>query len=209
MQLVLSGKRVIAHGGEYLPTGGTVINLDTGVVYQNATVAECDNCPSDIGEVGYEYHAGEFIPCAPFGKGDGNIAVLCGEDCKVIKDSGLSLSDVKKIFYTTYNGAGHSSCSVTCGFKPKFIVIRGYKPEVNDGFAQYECVISTEINELTVLDYTRSRTLSIGGSYIGSVECKINETGANWYDLEDYVPSKNPLVAMNQSGVYYSVLVIG
>ena len=69
--------------------GGTVINTNTGRVYQNATVVECDGCPSDIGEVGYEYHAGQFIPCAPFGKGDGNLAVVCGEDCKSIKDSGI------------------------------------------------------------------------------------------------------------------------
>lgn len=92
MQLVVSGNRIMAHGEGFLAMGGTVINTDTGRVYQNATVVECDGCPSDIDKVGYEYHAGQFVPCAPFGAGDGTVAVLCGEDCKSIKDSGVSIT---------------------------------------------------------------------------------------------------------------------
>ena len=90
MQLVLSNNRVLAHGENFISMGGTVINTETNKVYQNATVAECDGCPSDIGVVGYEYHAGEFVPCAPFGKGKGNIAVYC-DDCKTPRDSGMSV----------------------------------------------------------------------------------------------------------------------
>lgn len=91
MQLVVSGNRILAHGEGFLAMGGTVINTNTGRAYQNATVVECDGCPSDIDKVGYEYHAGQFVPCAPFGVGDGNLAVVCGFDCKSIKDSGLPL----------------------------------------------------------------------------------------------------------------------
>lgn len=94
MQLVVSGNRILAHGENFLAMGGTVINNETGKAYQNATVVECENCPSDIGEVGYEYHAGAFVPCAPYGKGDGNLAVVCGEDCKAVKDSNLPLSGI-------------------------------------------------------------------------------------------------------------------
>lgn len=94
MQLVLSNNRVIAHGENFLTMGGTVINTVTGVKYENATVAECEGCPSDIDSVGYEYHAGQFIPCAPYGKGYGNIAVLCDRDCKAIKDSGICIQDL-------------------------------------------------------------------------------------------------------------------
>lgn len=94
MQLVLSNNRVIAHGENFLSMGGTVINTVTGAKYENATVAECEGCPSDIDSVGYEYHAGQFIPCAPYGKGYGNIAVLCDRYCKAIKDSGISLQDL-------------------------------------------------------------------------------------------------------------------
>lgn len=95
MQIVLIGNRVVAHGEDcFLCMGGTVICEETGKAYPNATVAEVDAIPVDIGKVGYEYHAGVFVPCAPFGVGDGNLAVVCGEDCKVIKDSGKPVGDV-------------------------------------------------------------------------------------------------------------------
>lgn len=92
MQLVLSNNRVLAHGENFISMGGTVINTETNKVYQNATVAECDGCPSDINKVGYEYHAGRFVPCAPFGVGPGNVAVYCDE-CKTPRDSGKSIDD--------------------------------------------------------------------------------------------------------------------
>lgn len=94
MQLVVSGNRILAHGEGFLAMGGTVINNDTGRVWQNATVVECDCCPLDIDSVGYEYHAGRFVPCAPYGSGTGNLAVVCNDDCKSIKDSGLHITDL-------------------------------------------------------------------------------------------------------------------
>lgn len=94
MQLVVSGNRILAHGEGFLSMGGTVINSDTGGVWQNATVVECDCCPTDIDSVGYEYHAGQFVPCAPYGKGKGNLAVVCNDDCKSIKDSGWHITDL-------------------------------------------------------------------------------------------------------------------
>ena len=97
MQLVLSNNRVVAHGENFIALGGTVINTGTGKKYENATVAECDGCPSDIDTVGYEYHAGVFVPCAPYGKGNGNIMVACQEDCGTPKDSGIPLSYIGTI----------------------------------------------------------------------------------------------------------------
>lgn len=95
MQIVLSGNRVIAHGEDcFLSMGGTVVCNDTGRSYQNATVAEVDAVPADIDSVGYEYRAGHFVPCAPYGKGKGNLAVLCDGDCKAIKDSGWHMNDL-------------------------------------------------------------------------------------------------------------------
>lgn len=95
-QLVVSGNRILAHGEDcFLAMGGTVICTKTGKSYPNATVVNCEaELPADIGEVGYEYHAGAFVPCAPYGKGDGNLAVVCGEDCKAIKDSNMPLSGI-------------------------------------------------------------------------------------------------------------------
>lgn len=94
MQLVLSNNRIIAHGEGFRAMGGVVINAETGAKYDNATIAECEGgCPSDINKVGYEYHAGRFVPCAPFGTGTGNIAVYC-DDCKTPRDSGIHIDVV-------------------------------------------------------------------------------------------------------------------
>ncbi len=99
MQLVLSNNRVLAYGENcFLCMGGTVICESTRRVYQNATVTETNEpLPTDIDKVGYEYHAGQFVPCAPYGVGDGNVAVVCNEDCKVIKDSGILFSKLLKM----------------------------------------------------------------------------------------------------------------
>lgn len=94
MQLVLSNNRVLAYGENcFLAMGGTVICEETGKAYQNATVAETDTpIPSDIDTVGYEYHAGVFVPCAPYGMGAGNLMVAC-EDCGTPKSSPITASE--------------------------------------------------------------------------------------------------------------------
>lgn len=98
MQLVLSNNRVIAHGENFLAMGGVVINTETGARFENATVAECNGCPSDIDKVGYEYHAGEFVPCAPFSKGNNNgyFMEVC-ESCAVPRSSGIPIKGGLKL----------------------------------------------------------------------------------------------------------------
>lgn len=99
MQLVLSGNRVIAHGENFLSMGGTVVNTETGACYQNATVAECDGCPADIDSAGYEYHAGVFVPVAPYGTAeDGHLMVAC--DCGTPKRAPLLFSEVLALVNT-------------------------------------------------------------------------------------------------------------
>ena len=93
MQIVLCNNRILAHGENFLAMGGVVINTETGAKYENATVAECEGCPSDINEVGYEYHAGVFVPCAPYGKGNNNgyfMEVCTG--CAAPKNSGIPIT---------------------------------------------------------------------------------------------------------------------
>ena len=92
MQLVLSSNRIIAHGENFLSMGGVVINTVTGAKYENATIAECNGCPSDIDKVGYEYHAGVFVPCAPFGVGNNNgyFMEVC-ETCATPRSSGIPI----------------------------------------------------------------------------------------------------------------------
>lgn len=98
MQLVLSNNRIIAHGENFLSMGGVVINTETGAKYENATVAECEGCPSDINEVGYEYHAGVFVPCAPYGKGNNNgyFMEVC-ETCATPRSSGIPVKGGLKL----------------------------------------------------------------------------------------------------------------
>lgn len=107
MQLVLSKNRIIAHGENFLSMGGVVINTETGAKYENATVAECEGCPSDIDKVGYEYHAGVFVPCAPFGVGNNNgyFMEVC-KDCATPRNSGLPIKDIK------WSTVGSVSCFI-------------------------------------------------------------------------------------------------
>ena len=156
-QLVLSGNRVIAHGEDcFLSMGGTVICPESGRVYQNATVAECDNYPSDIGEVGYEYHAGEFIPCAPFGKGGGNVAVLCPNDCKSIKDSGKSAEHLGDIEVIEYPGTGNNSCSITSNIEPLYAIIHKEDRKQQGKTFRYEYAIITPYYGVSFCQYSES-----------------------------------------------------
>ena len=73
--------------------GGVVINTETGARHENATLAECSDCPSDLGTVGYEYHAGVFKPCAPYGKSSrGSVMVACHE-CATPRRSEVSIEN--------------------------------------------------------------------------------------------------------------------
>lgn len=123
MQLVLSNNRVLSHGGNYLAMEGVVINIETGERYERATLAECDNCPSDIDKVGYEYHAGTFVPCAPFGVGDGNVLVACHKDCKSLKDSGVPFGRMGQVVETSYEGSGGDTIELTFDAIPVIVFI--------------------------------------------------------------------------------------
>lgn len=107
-QLVVSGNRILGHGKDcFLSMGGTVTCENTGSVYQNATIVTHEGeIPADIDRVGYEYHSGVFVPCAPFGTGNGNVAVFCGDDCKALKDSGVPFNQICQIEHQTYIGNG-------------------------------------------------------------------------------------------------------
>jgi hypothetical protein len=140
--------------------GGTVINTETNRVYQNATIAKCESCPSDIDEVGYEYHAGVFVPCAPYGKAeDGNILVAC-EDCATPKSSGLKISELAqgdcKIQCGTFTGIRISgtttyvTATLTFNFVPKMIVIA--RPTSSSGEASTVVLV----NGQTTVFYMRN-----------------------------------------------------
>lgn len=92
VQIVISGNRVIAHGTGFSVSGNTVENKSTGKVYDNATIATVESVPGDINSVGYEYHAGRFVPCAPYGKGDNNgyFMEVC-TSCATPRSSGIPI----------------------------------------------------------------------------------------------------------------------
>lgn len=96
VQIVISGNRVIAHGTGFSVSGNTVENESTGKVYENATIATVESVPDDIDSAGYEYHAGRFVPCAPYGPGDKNgyVMEVCPE-CATPRNSGIPMSVLK------------------------------------------------------------------------------------------------------------------
>lgn len=124
-QLVVRGNRILAHGfNRYISVNGTVIDTDSGKVYANSTVVECKEClPADIDSIGYEYHSGVFVPCAPYGEGTGTIAVLSSDMCKTIVDSGILVTNVGKSENGTYKGNGNSTKNLTFSFLPKVLLI--------------------------------------------------------------------------------------
>lgn len=127
-QIVISGHRILAHGEDcFLAMGGVVICQNTGRIFQNATVANVDEIPADIDAVGYEFRAGKFVPCAPYGIGNGNIAVLCPDSCKALKDSGIPLDGITHHEVIKYTGAGKYSASnpttLTFNIVPEIVFI--------------------------------------------------------------------------------------
>lgn len=123
MQLVLKNNRIITYGENFIALPGVVINNETGKKYDNATIAECDCIPSDIDSVGYEYHAGDFVPCAPYGKGDGNVAVFCNNDCKALKDSGIPFAQVGQVLEGVVSSSSNNIITATFAKPPKIIFI--------------------------------------------------------------------------------------
>lgn len=94
MQIVLNGNRVIAHGEDcFLCMGGTVICEETGKAYQNATIAEVESVPADVDIVGYEYHAGVFVPCAPYGTTNSGTVMLACDECGTPRRSRITSKD--------------------------------------------------------------------------------------------------------------------
>lgn len=120
MQLVLSNNRIISHGENFLAMGGVVINTETGARFENATIAECEGCPSDIDEVGYEYHAGVFKPCAPYGRGNNNgfFMEVC-EECATPRNSGVAVKAVKEV---TFSKIASAALNVTGPITQKTVI---------------------------------------------------------------------------------------
>lgn len=167
MQLVLSNNRVIAYGENFLAMGGVVINTETGARYENATIAECNGCPSDIDKVGYEYHAGVFVPCAPFGVGNNNgyFMEVC-ESCATPRSSGIPIKgglelenlsktlskQLAKITLLWENASPYSAfdqqtlcVSQDANFEADFFVILAISAVERYGTAQTNTIISTVI----------------------------------------------------------------
>jgi hypothetical protein len=196
MQLVLSNNRIIAHGENFLSVGGVVINNETGKRYERATVAECDNCPSDIDKVGYEYHAGVFVPCAPFGVGDGNVLVACHKDCKSIKDSGVPFGRMCQVVETTYEGTGGNTVSLTFDAIPVivfFVITSGSGKEY--GFA-YDGVCyryrNGDMRHITDRDERSSSYAVVDGTTI-----EIHDTQTTLFNEDD---AEYKVIAILQGG---------
>lgn len=194
MQLVISGKRILTHGENFIAMGSVVVNPETNAKYNNATIAECSCVPSDIDSVGYEYHAGEFVPCAPYGKGDGTVPVLCGNDCKAPKDSGIPLESfclIEKKPYTGLNSAGAGG-GVTLTFNhPPFMVF--VKPKY-DNLSTYSGYIQGTGG------VSFQRTNSTGN--ISLLNAEIEGTTVHFYHASD------PAKGLNASQQEYEAIAL-
>lgn len=203
-QIVLSGNRVIAHGTDcFLTIGETVICTNTGRVFVNATVAEVESVPDNVDAVGYEYHAGEFVPCAPFGVGDGNVPVLCGDDCKAIKDSGFAMAHVRqmgKMDAIEYVGTGTRSVSLSLPFIADLIIIMS----AGSGTADYRAcaIIGKEIGASWSMSYNEN---TVSNGYLLTAD--LSTETATWS-----APNLNIDTARfscNKSGIRYTAYVFG
>lgn len=113
-QLVISGNRVLAHGEGFVSMeNDTVLSTETGTVYQNAAVCECEALPADIDTVGYEYHAGVFVPAAPFGAGSGGTLLISG-GCGVPQSSTVEINTLLRASLDVSAPAG-STVTASCG----------------------------------------------------------------------------------------------
>lgn len=121
-QLVLVRNRVVAFGDAcFYAMGGTVICTKTGRKFENATVAETETPPPcDLGQVGYEFIGGEFIPCEPYGKIDEGYLFTACNDCKTPKQTSIPTAAVKELVntYATIDVTYPSGSVCTCSKAP-------------------------------------------------------------------------------------------
>ena len=193
-QLVVSGNKILAYGEDcFTVMGESVKCSNKGNEYQNATVTTCEEFPPDIGKVGYEYHAGQFVPCAPFGEGVGNIAVFC-DACNTMKNSGFPISSLFNpghIYETTrtgtnkYGSTNKSTLKDPLPFVPKVLFV-ARKDGNNYGILFNGYGISFDISEGKLYELTTD----------------LSTTTPTWY-------SKESVRAQLNSSNGYTIIAIG
>lgn len=206
-QLVVSGNRILAHGEDcFLAMGGTVICTDTGRKFENATVVFHDGAiPSDIDSVGYEYHAGEFVPCAPYGKGTGTIAVVCDE-CGTIKNSGISTDSLCKVKEVEYPGKGngyYASISID-GFRPLFAVISMNVSDSETSSGEKISGTITPHGGYSVRSDKSTSGYSDPETNVSGLQSWMNGNALCWS-----CPDGDKEMELNDSGRTYTAIVIG
>lgn len=210
-QLVLSGNRVLAHGEDcfFSSIGGVVFCMDSGRYFTNATVANVTGeIPADIDSVGYEYHAGKFVPCAPFGKGGGNVAVLCPEDCKSIKDSGKSAANLGNVAVVEYIGTGTDEVTITTDFEPLFAVVYLAESDFVSGsnYLKTIGVITPNGGFISYILDPKSGT-SAGTAELHYVFSSVDGNSLTWNC--PYSHSSKSTLTLNKSGTEYRAFVVG
>lgn len=163
-QLVVLGNLVVAHGAEgFFYLGDAVIDTNGVEIFDGASIVECTaEIPEDIDEVGYEYHAGKFVPI------------------------GIAKPWEGKMFHTIYYGTGTYAVSVTCGFKPKYAIVTAAH-NVNNYLYSFVAVISGTAGiqiGTGMVGYVLTPTISADGiSWTGSdVVGAMNSSGVA-YDV--------------------------
>lgn len=188
MQLVLSGDRIIAHGENFLAMGGTVINTKTGAKHENATIAECNGCPSDIDKVGYEYHAGEFVPCAPYGVGNNNgyFMEVCA-DCATPRNSGIPIK----------NGLGYENLNAELKerLNSSLISLLWENADVDAAFDEQSITLSSGDWDFLIIEAKNS-----SGAIVSSKSCSL-------LDITEELSSRSVQVAYRQIEIESKTMV--
>lgn len=186
MQIVLSKNRVIAYGENFLAMGGTVVNTETDARFDNATVAECDCVPSDIGVSGYEYHSGVFVPCAPYGKADntGYLMEVCGE-CATPRNSRVPIKNAKWETVASKDFDITGVASVSEGTKNITLTIPIDASKLTD-YTEYRIVLKSGTFDLADTGNSGSHTpsFSLGVNILGgTTDTRFTITGLTGEDL--------------------------
>lgn len=220
-QIVLQGNKVLAYGDNcFIMCGDAVLCTTNGNTYPGATVATCATLPADIGKVGYEYHAGVFVPSGPFGKGSGNVAVVCDE-CKTLRDSGINLDNMAKIHKHTYQGGGGygitSKNSVTCpNFKPKIAYIYTLGTLITGVNGQFYYQMPDSFCNAILFNQGDSSGVNVGTSQngrgvtfglpigtIGTIQTVVDGNTMYWWSEVSAADQ------CNSSNIWYEIILLG
>ncbi|MBO7320103.1 MAG: hypothetical protein J6V06_08825, partial [Clostridia bacterium] len=138
--------------------------------------------------------------------GDGNVAVVCGNDCKAINDSGIPLAEIGRIVRTSYTGSGGSTVSLTFDAKPVILFITGEYVDDDGGDARnYLFAIVTEGK---LISWNGGDYSGISGNYESGSDRGYVKVSGNTIEICRYYTYSTVSNPVNWEDVTYKVIAI-